>query len=173
MFVNLVQTTVVICTKGIKITTAMDKQKSIKTLQFFVTGLSNGAFRHLTQSRIFKSQGYEKLATRFKNHAEEEYGWVEKFMDRILDLGGVPKVENRQNESVVCDPIEHMSKEYDIQQSGVELLAKCMAEITDDVTTYDLLKDYYKDEEDDQFEDEKDLDLIKKLGEANWLLTQL
>lgn len=151
----------------------MDKQKSIDTLQLFVTALSNGAFRHLTQSRVFKSQGYEKLATRFKNHSEEEYGWVEKFMDRILDLGGVLKLEERQSENIVCDPIEYMNKEYEIQKNGVETLAKCLCEVKDDVTTYDLLKDYYKDEEEDQYEDEKELDLIKKLGESNWLLTQL
>lgn len=151
----------------------MDKQKSIDTLQFFVTGLSNGAFTHLAQSRVFQSQGYTKLAEKFKTHSEEEYGWVEKFMDRILDLGGILKVEDRKSVDLVCDPIEYINKEYDTQKSGVELLAKCMAEVKDDVTTYDLLKDYYKDEEEDQYEDEKELDLIKRLGETNWLLTKL
>ena len=36
----------------------MDKQKSIEALQFFVTGLSEGAFVHKVQGQIFKAQGF-------------------------------------------------------------------------------------------------------------------
>ena len=32
----------------------MDKQKSIEALQFFITGLSEGAFVHKVQGQIFK-----------------------------------------------------------------------------------------------------------------------
>ena len=38
----------------------MDKQKSIEALQFFVTGLSEGAFVHKVQGQIFKAQGFTK-----------------------------------------------------------------------------------------------------------------
>lgn len=48
-----------------------------------------------------------------------------------------------------------------------------MTTVQDDVTTYDILKDYFKDEEQDLYDDRTELDLIKKLGETNWLLTQL
>ena len=151
----------------------MDKQKSIDALQVFVTGLSNGAFRHKVQSRVFASQGYSKLAQHFADHAKEEDEWVEKFIDRILDLDGCVKVEAREEQKVVCDPIEFMNAEYEIQRNGVEYLAKCMETVKDDVTTYDILKDYYKDEEQDLYDDENELALIKRLGEANWLMTKL
>ncbi|MDE6682349.1 MAG: hypothetical protein K2J87_02875, partial [Muribaculaceae bacterium] len=36
-------------------TEIMDKNKSIETLQFFTTGLSNGAFVHKVQGQIIKS----------------------------------------------------------------------------------------------------------------------
>ncbi|MCM1022396.1 MAG: hypothetical protein NC343_08535 [Muribaculum sp.] len=55
----------------------------------------------------------------------------------------------------------------------VEFLANCMETVKNDVTTYDILKDYYKDEEHDLYDDENELALIKKLGEANWLMTKL
>lgn len=151
----------------------MDKQKSIEALQFFVTGLSNGAFQHLAQSRVFKSQGYQKLAEHFADHSKEEYGWVEKFMDRILDLGGDLKVEAREAAPIVSEPVEYMKAELDRQTKGLDVLSKCMQTVTDDVTTYDLLKDYFKDEEQDLFDDQNEIDLIKKLGETNWLLTKL
>ena len=66
----------------------MDKQKSIEALQFFVTHLSDGAFVHKIQGHIFKSQGFNKLGDKYMGHYSEEMGWVEKFIDRILDLGG-------------------------------------------------------------------------------------
>lgn len=151
----------------------MDKQKSINTLQFFVTGLSNGAFQHVLQSRVFKSQGYNKFATKFSDHAKEEDEWVEKFIDRILDLGGEIKLEARSAAPIVSEPVQYLNAELDRQCKGLEILSKCMEEVKDDVTTYDILKDYFKDEEQDLYEDQTALDLIKKLGETNWLLTQL
>ncbi len=39
----------------------MDKNKSIEALQFFTTGLTNGAFVHKVQGQILKSAGYTKL----------------------------------------------------------------------------------------------------------------
>ena len=38
----------------------MDKQKSINALQFFVTNLSNQAFGHKLQGKVFADQGFEK-----------------------------------------------------------------------------------------------------------------
>lgn len=151
----------------------MDKQKSIDALQFLVTGLSNGAFQHRLQSRVFKSQGYEKLATRFASHADEEYGWVEKFVDRILDLGGEVKVESRDAAPIVAEPCQYMNAEVDRQAKGLQTLCTMLDDVKADVTTYDILKDYFKDEEQDLYTDQTDIELIKKLGETNWLLTQL
>lgn len=151
----------------------MDKQKSIDALQFFVTGLSNGAFQHVIQGHVFQSQGYEKLAKKFTDHAKEEYEWVDKFIDRILDLGGEIKMEAREAAPIVCEPVQYMNAELDRQCKGLEILSKCMTAVQDDVTTYDILKDYFKDEEQDLYDDQTELDLIKKLGETNWLLTQL
>ena len=38
----------------------MDKNKSIEALQFFVTGLTEGALVHKLQGQIFKAQGFGK-----------------------------------------------------------------------------------------------------------------
>ena len=39
--------------------------------------------------------------------------------------------------------------------------------------TYDLLKDYLKDEEEDLFWSQGAVELIEKIGTQNWLLLQL
>ena len=65
-----------------------DAKKSIEALQFFATGLTEGALVHKLQGQIFKSQGFSKLGQKYIDHFNEEMEWVEKFYDRIMDLGG-------------------------------------------------------------------------------------
>lgn len=151
----------------------MDKNKSIEALQFFTTGLSNGAFVHKVQGQMIKSAGYNKLGDKYINHYDEEMGWVTKFIDRILDLGGEVKVEDRQGATLVADPVEYVKCDLQRQNEGLEVLRKCVAEVHDDPTTYDILKAYLKDEEEDQYWSENAIEMINKLGEANWLMLQV
>lgn len=133
----------------------MNKQKSIEALQFFVTHLAEGAIVHKQQGLIFKAHGIAKLGQKYIGHFNEEMGWVEKFTERILNLGGDVKAD------------------LAIQEPGVELLMKCMEGVKDDPTTYDLLKDYLKDEEEDLYWSHGAVELIEKIGTQNWLLLQL
>ncbi len=151
----------------------MDKNNSIKALQFFVTGLSRGAFVHMVQGKVFKSQGFTKLGEKYTNHYTEEMGWVDKFIDRIIDLGGDVMVEDNKGDQIICDPIEYIKTDLDIQEKGVELLRKCMETLTDDPTTYDIMKEYLKDEEEDLYWSQGALELIKCIGAQNWLIKQL
>ena len=151
----------------------MDKQKSIEALQFFVTGLSEGAFVHKVQGQIFKSQGFSKLGEKYIGHFNEEMGWVEKFTERILDLGAEVKFNGMKSRELISDPVEYVKADLAIQQPGVELLMKCMESVKDDPITYDLLKDYLKDEEEDLFWSQGTVELIEKIGAQNWLLLQL
>ena len=151
----------------------METKKSIEALQFFVTHLAEGAIVHKQQGMIFKAQGFTKLGQKYIDHFNEEMGWVEKFTERILDLGGEVKFEGMKSRDLICDPIEYVKADLAIQVPGVEMLQKCMAELKDAPLTYDLLKDYLKDEEEDLFWSQGALELIEKIGTQNWLLLQL
>lgn len=151
----------------------MDAKKSIEALQFFVTGLSNGAFVHKVQGQVIKSAGFNKLGEKYISHYDEEMGWVSKFIDRILDLGGEVKVEQRPAADIVTDPVEYVKCDLKRQSEGLEVLRQCHAGITGDPTTADLLKDYLKDEEEDLYWSQNAIEMIGRIGEQNWLLTQL
>ena len=43
----------------------------------------------------------------------------------------------------------------------------------DDYTTFDILKAYYQDEEEDMYWGQAQLEMIECIGEQNWLLRQL
>ena len=78
-----------------------DKAKIIEGLQVIVTDLSQQATGHDIQSRIFASQGFTKLA--YKN---KERGYIQKCIDRILDLGGQVKNEAKKEAPVCYDALE-------------------------------------------------------------------
>ena len=50
---------------------------------------------------------------------------------------------------------------------------KGISEARDDYTTYDILKKYYQDEEEDMYWGEAQLELIECIGKQNWILRQL
>lgn len=151
----------------------MDKQKSINALQFFVTNLSNQAYSHKLQGKIFADQGFEKLGQKYMGHHDEEMGWVDKFIGRILDLGGELKHEVRPEGKLFTDPCEYIKLDYKVSVDGIELLRKCMNDLCEDVTTFDIMKEYLKDEEEDMYWSETQLALIEKIGYQNWLIKQM
>jgi bacterioferritin len=107
------------------------------------------------------------------DHFSEEMGWVEKFVDRILDLGGEIKAEGMKPRELVCDPVEYLKADLAIQVAGVDLLYKCMETLIGDPTTYDIMKGYLADEEADLYWSQGQLEFIDKLGVQNWLMMQI
>ena len=151
----------------------MDKQKSIEALQFFATGLTEGALVHKLQGQIFKSQGFSKLGQKYIDHFNEEMEWVEKFYDRIMDLGGEVKFEGAKERALCSDPVEYVKADLDIQKAGVDQLYTCVETVINDPTTYDIMKAYLADEEEDLYWSQGALELIERIGVQNWLFTQV
>lgn len=145
-----------------------DKAKILEGLQVIVTDLSQQAAGHDIQSRIFASQGFTKLADKYKEHAEEERGYVQKCTDRILDLGGEVKLEAKKAAPVFKDPIDFVKYDLQVSKDGLAWLAGLVEEARCDYKTFDILKEYYQDEEEDMHWDEGQLELIEKIGKTNW-----
>ena len=148
----------------------MDKNKSIETLQFFITALNAQSFQHKLQAKIFGSLGFKKLETKYLEHAEDVAGFVNKFIDRLLDLGGDLKQEAVEAQTLYQDPIEFLNADYNVSVDGIEMLRKCIDGIKDDLTTFDIMKEYLKDEEEDMYWSEEQLGLIECIGAKPWLM---
>ena len=142
-------------------------------LQGIVTGLSQQADGHMIQSRIFAGQGFTKLAEKYAEHASEERGYVDQCIDRILDLGGQVKNETKAEAPTYTDPIEWVKYDLQVSREGLAGLASLIEAAIKDPTTYGILVDYYKDEEEDLHWGEQQLELIDKIGEQTWLIRQL
>ena len=145
-----------------------DKAKILAGLQIIVTDLAQQADGHELQSRVFAAQGFSKLADKYAEHAKEERGYVTKCADRIIDLGGELKLEAKKEAPICKDPIDFVKYDLQVSKDGLAWLAGLVEESRSDYTTFDILKDYYKDEEDDMYWAEQQLELIKLIGKENW-----
>ncbi|MBQ7536854.1 MAG: hypothetical protein IJT14_01895 [Rickettsiales bacterium] len=150
-----------------------NNQKVIEGLQIIVTDLAGQADGLAIQSRIFASQGLTKLAEKYAEHATEERGYVEKCIDRVIDLGGKVKLENKQGTEIFENPVDFIKYDLQVSKDGLALLKTMLDDAKDDLTTFDLLKDYYKDEEEDMYWGEQQLELIEMIGLQNWLTKQM
>ena len=149
-----------------------DKEKTIEVLQAIVTGLSANSFGHRIQSKVFAGLGFQSLGDKYTTHATEEMDFVEQFMDRILDLGGEIKQEAQEEKPIFTDIIEFIEYDYNVSVEGIAFINEVMDSGIFDATTYDLMKLYLKDEEEDMYWSEQQLDLVKMIGKQNYL-TQL
>ena len=157
----------------IKYSNIMDFTNTIQISQMIINELTGSAFVHKMQGQLFKSQGFTKLGEKYIGHYTEEMEWVEKYTDRLLDLGVVPEVNVSSEAKLIEDPKAYIEADHKLQKEGVETLYKAMPALANDPTTYDLTKAYLLDEEEDQYWDEEQLDLIEKIGYQNWLVKQL
>ena len=150
-----------------------DNKKIIEGLQVIVTDLAQQADGHAIQSKIFAAQGFSKLGNKYAEHATEERGYVDKCIDRILDLGGEVKNGAKKEAPVCTDVIEWIKYDLQVSKDGLAWLKSLTEEARDDYTTYDILKEYYQDEEEDMYWAEQQLELIEKIGLQNWLNHQI
>ena len=151
----------------------MDKIKSIAVLQAYATGLAAQSLQHKVESKIFSDAGYSKLGEKYAEHAKEEMEWVDKFIERILDLGGTPKVETAPAMEVFTDPVRYIEDDYKTSVEQVPILMDVTSSLQDDFKTYDILKAYALDEEEDMLWSETQLNLIEQIGLQNWLVKQM
>ena len=98
---------------------------------------------------------------------------MEKCIDRILALGGEVKNEAKKEAPVCKDPLDFVKYDLQVSKDGLAWLAGLVEEAHDDYTTYDILKAYYQDEEEDMYWGEQQIELCEKIGAQNWYNTLL
>ena len=156
-----------------KIQYTMNAQNSIQILQAYATGLAAQSMQHKVQSKVFKSMGLTKLAEKYADHSTEEMEWVDKFIDRIIDLGGEAKVEASPAVPICKNPVEFIKADLEVSEREGPRLGEATLSVAADMTTYDLLKGYYQDEEEDMYWMRGQLEMIECIGVQNWLSKQV
>ena len=150
-----------------------NKQEVLMGMQEIITGLSQQAIGHEMHARIFISQGFNKLGEKYLSHAKEEREYVSKFIDRLLDLDFKIKNEDKKESPIYYDIVEFLKYDLEVSVNGLAWLKDIVEKARDDYKSFDLLSDYYQDEDEDKNWIQQQFDLIEKIGLQNWLSTQI
>lgn len=148
-------------------------ENTIKLLQKIGNKILNQANIHGLVALNFEAQGFSKLGDKYKSHALEERDFSQKLFNRILNLGGKICYQNQVSFEVPTSPLEWLRHDLEVSKEGLKELLPLVGAASNDLVTYDWLKDYYKDEDDDLQWTQQQLDLIDAIGYQNWLTQQL
>lgn len=113
------------------------------------------------------------MAQKYSEHAKDEREFVAKFIDRIIDFGGEVKQEATNSWEIKNDFVEFLKQDLKTQEDGVKMLAECLKKDFWDVGSYEIIKEYFLDEESDFFWSQTQLELIEKIGLENYLTKQI
>ncbi|MFZ2259654.1 MAG: ferritin-like domain-containing protein [Luteococcus japonicus] len=150
-----------------------NRTELIDALQMIVTGLQGQVNAHRMQGLVFGAKGLTALAEQYEAHAEEELGWMKKFANRILDLGGELKIEATPAVDVHDDIVEYLKAEKRTSEEGIAQVTGLLPVFAQDLVAHEDMKAYLIDEDGDLQETNQNLELIELIGVQNWLVQKL
>ena len=130
------------------------------------------------QCEIFRSCGFDKLASKYDEHLKEETEYLKGAINQIIDLGGELDVKKHSSidasqNKVYKDPVEYLKNELEISKNGIAWLKNVIEEAKQEYITYDFLIKYLKDEQEDMNWTSCQLELIETIGKENWLISNI
>lgn len=151
----------------------MGNENLINGLKEIATGLNNQTFNRQIQIEILKSKGFLKLAEKNSNHLKEEGEYLKQTIKYIINLNGDCKFNGELKVKVFENPVDLLKNEYEISKNGLIFLKEIINKAKEEFEVYDFLVEYYKDEQEDLNWTKTQLELIKTIGEENFLINQI
>lgn len=144
----------------------------IKGLQEILSATFAGAEQHLAHATINEYNGFPKLAQRMRSEFEDEIADTKILMNRILDLGGTP-ITKHQTLPVHLDVEQQLEQELAEQLIAIKRLEELIALSENDGATRMVFEDFLKDEDLHTRWLKQQISMIKNVGVANYLITQI
>lgn len=132
----------------------------------------NQYFLHSTMCRHW---GYGRLADRFRDLSIDEMKDAEAYAERVLEIGGLPNFQRINNFGVGETPTEQLTLTRDAEILALETLAAgiATAEEYKDFATAQMFRQASLEERAHLDWAETQLRLIERLGEVDYLTTQV
>jgi bacterioferritin len=149
--------------------------KVIESLNARLTEELTAINQYMVHAEICENWGYKKLHEVVEKRAMTEMRHAEKLIARIIFLEGMPIVSNLNKVNIGSEVEKQINNDWHAEAGAVKGYNESIRLATElgDNGTKELLDSILKDEEDHIDELEAQLDQIKQMGIANFLVPQV
>ncbi len=147
----------------------------IESLNEILTMELSGINQYFIHSKLCESWGYERLAAKFREESISEMKHAEQVIDRILHLEGLPNLQKIEKIKVGEKVSDQLKADLDLEIGAISRLNKAIALAVEvgDNGSREMLEAMLVSEEGHLQWLESQLELIKQVGEANYLTQQI
>ena len=149
--------------------------KVIEVLNEILTGELTGINQYFIHAKMCQNWGYKRLAERNRKESLDEMKHADELIERILFLDGIPNMQRLGKVKVGETVPEQLKLDHALEIEAAARLNKAIALATDvgDNGTRELLEDILESEEAHIDWLEAQFELIKQVGEQNYLAQQI
>ncbi len=153
----------------------MTKEEALKGFAYLGAVWFGNSKQHYAFSAYCKMQGWNKLADKWKEEAEEEWDEAEEVLNRLVEMGCKPADLQEAMKTIefpFCDdPKQQIESDYN--PNAIEELSKLAEAFNDDYVTKKLIEKWIDGEQAHMAWEAQYLYLIEKLGYENFLIAMM
>ena len=160
---------------SLKTNSIMTKEEALKQFAYLGAVWFGNSKQHFAFSAYDRLQGWNKLADKWKEEAEEEWDEAEEVLNRLVELGCKPAELQELMKTIEFpfydDPKQQI--ESDFQPTAIEEMSKLAQAFADDYPTQKLIQKWIDGEKDHMAWEAQYLNYIDKLGYENFLTAMM
>ena len=147
----------------------------IEMLNEVLTAELTAINQYFIHAKMCENWGYHRLAKKVRDESIGEMKHADEIIERILFLEGVPNMRRLEKVRVGETVHEQLKLDLKLEEVAVPRLNKAIEQAVDvgDNTTRELLEEILVSEEEHVDWLEAQLNLIKQVGEQNYLAQQI
>ena len=149
--------------------------KLIEGLNEILTGELTGINQYFIHAMMCQNWGYELLVEKIRAESLSEMNHAERIIERILHLEGVPNLTRLEKIQVGERVVDQLEFDLEVENVAIERFNRMVALAVEvgDNGSRQMLEEMLASEEEHQHWLESQLELIRQVGEANYLAQQM